>query len=602
MLTNPVFLWEPIMEPPPRTFFAYPAGTAQKAVVFLLPPLLVLVLEICFWQGMRASDDLDYAHLAQSLLQPGQAVMSVRSHHLARLGMTVPLAFVFSVFGVSSWSLTLLPLVYTVLTSALVATLANRLFGVCAAIISGCLYAFFPLTIHLATFYVPEPLVILELTLASLLFLSMLENPGKRAPCLGFVSGVLVGLAYLTTEAGALMIIVFGAYLGVRRLARPRHFWVLAGFAVVVGLELAYHAAAHGDPFYRLTLSEQYMMRDAMVRSANLDLADRIFKAYPRFFVYPNIDFGVFGPLLLIGGAYGLIQRSRCALLVVWAAVFFGFYNFMSVSVTQYVALPVAPRLLAPGCAPLLILAGKVGADLCGVGRSARPAVRALVRASLVAVGGALAVVSLVCAYLASDTSMRAVLARNAEAAAEYLHDVPSILLVSDARSAKAVQFLREFNPHDSFVGFGGTPHLSNVDPAFGPDREAFVLLNGPALHEKDIAGFAYGGQTSMSSNTNRSQFPPPENVEVFTSRPEKGPLFHALLGYGWVQRVLGQYGYRVAKNLFMADPRFREVHVFRYQPVSQLRDHRRDVPIRRVSAESVRDPVWNSYGGGKKR
>ena len=49
-----------------------------------------------------------------------------------------------------------------------------------------------------------------------------------------FVIGVLVGIAYLTTEVGSLMIVVFGIYAAVSGLARRRFLWILAGFAAAL--------------------------------------------------------------------------------------------------------------------------------------------------------------------------------------------------------------------------------------------------------------------------------------------------------------------------------------------------------------------------------
>jgi 4-amino-4-deoxy-L-arabinose transferase-like glycosyltransferase len=514
---------------------------------------------------MRASDDLDYAHLAQALLQPEQALMAARSHHVARLGMTVPLAMVYSVFGVSSWSLALPPLLFTALSAVLVTILARRLVGADAALLAGCLYALFPLTVDLATFYVPEPFVVCEVTLATIFLLSAIEKEGRGAHCLAIASGMLVGIAYLTTEAGSLMIVVFGICLGVKRHVRRHYLWLVAGFTAVLGAELAYHAAMHGNPLYRFTLTEEYMIRDAMVRSANVDLVDRLLKAYPRMFLYPNIDFGAFGPLLLLGGAYGLLRFRSCSFLVIWAAVMFCFYNFMSASFTHYVALPVAPRLMALGCIPLLILAGKIGADLWrGVRGSDSPMVRTVGHAALAVALGGLVGVSVLCSYLGANTGLRAVLARNAEAAAEYLRDVPSVLLVSDSRSAKAVQFLRAFNPTDAFVSFEGATHAVRRRPVSIPEAETFVLLNGPVLYEKEIAGFQYDRKSHLISDPSLSRFQPGPNTRVFSARFERGPVFHALLRYPWVQGLLGAYGYRIATNVFGADPRFGQVQVFR--------------------------------------
>ena len=66
---------------------------------------------------------------------------------------------------------------------------------------------------------------------------------------------MLIGVAYLTTEVGALMLPVFCRNLFLERKLRLRDAWLLGGFAVVFCLELTYHAAAHGNPLYRFMLA-----------------------------------------------------------------------------------------------------------------------------------------------------------------------------------------------------------------------------------------------------------------------------------------------------------------------------------------------------------
>jgi hypothetical protein len=257
---------------------------------------------------------------------------------------------------------------------------------------------------------------------------------------------------------------------------------------------------------------------------------------------------------------------------VIWSAVIFVFYNFMSASLNHYVALPVALRLLAPGCVPLLILAGKFLADVWqGVSHSARPVFIMLARASITVVLGALAVVSLACMYLDSSTSLTGLIARNAETSADYLRNIPSIVLISDLKSAKTVQFYRQFSRQDAFVDFEAAPHVLNAHPPLlSAEQQVFVLLNGPIIFEQEITGSRYGGSLSLNPSTTYSQFLRWNDVPVFSAHVTSGPLFHALIKYRWVQGLLWSHAYRVAKNAFDGDLRFRQVQVFRYHPTSE--------------------------------
>jgi hypothetical protein len=214
------------------------------------------------------------------------------THRDARLAMVYPLALVLSAVDSSDVTLALLPLICTVLTASLVAWLACWFWGSAAGLCAGLLFAAFPLTISLSTFYVPEPMLGFEICLAT----------------------------YLTTEVGALMLPVYYLYLKIARRVVPRDWSLVAGFAVVWGAELMYHQVVHGSPLFRFTLTTDYL-GDPMLVSMNSDLASRVLKTIPRMFIFPNPEFGILGPVLALAGVYGLVIGRQGALFVTWAVM-----------------------------------------------------------------------------------------------------------------------------------------------------------------------------------------------------------------------------------------------------------------------------------------
>jgi hypothetical protein len=515
---------------------------------------------------MRATDDLGYAQVAMSLVRGDESPLLFHqaNHHEARLGVIVPLVGVFFAFGPGNVSMALLPLLCTVLTAALVAWLAYRAWGEAAGLVAGILYALLPLTIGLSTFYVPEPLATLELSLAAACFLAALED-GPRRRIMELATGTLVGLAYLTTEVGALMLPVLLLYLVLKGKLRSHGAWLVAGFLSVLGAELAYHAAAHGSALYRFTMTSGYT-DDPMVRGTNTgDLAYRLLKAYPSMFVYPNTDFGLLGPLLVLGGVYGVWKWREASLFVVWAAAILLFYNFMTASFSRYVALPVASRLLAPACVPLVVLAGKLAVDLWGwagrAGTTGRYAGRTVYVAAAVGAAG----VSLVAMYLGSAPTLTAAIARNAESVAALLREHPAVTLVTDPPSAKAIQFYRHYEPRDAFMGFAAAGGSADLEPSDG--KPVFVVLNGPVVNEDEISGHLYGGGLSLSPGDRGAlaRFLPGPGTNV-QSVPLRMPrFFPALLTNPVVRYLLGSYGYRLAVGLAGDDPPLAAVQVFRY-------------------------------------
>src|SRR5262245_49038925 len=223
--------------------------------MIMWPAIAILLFSVCFWQGMRGTDDLGYAQIAMSVLRgdplPSPDALPERAHHVARIGLTLPLAAAFFFFGPSSFSMALLPLLCTVLTALMIVWLGRRFWGAPVGLCAGLLYALLPQTIGLSTFGVPEPIVTLELCIAAALFSTAIGYPGCLASFVELVVGLLVGVAYLTTEVGFLMLPVFYLYLLVTGRIRPRHAWLLVGFVLVFGLELTYHATVHGSPLHR---------------------------------------------------------------------------------------------------------------------------------------------------------------------------------------------------------------------------------------------------------------------------------------------------------------------------------------------------------------
>ncbi len=533
--------------------------------MYTLPAFLTLILSLCFWQGMRGTDDLGYSQTAVSLL-PGMHFSSPHppTYHDARIGITFPLAGAFFVFGIRDFSLSLLPFLSTVLTGPLVAWLAYHFWGRATGLTAGLLYALFPLTINLSGVCVPEPILIFEICLASVLVLSAIDGHGRSARYKEFLAGVLIGLGYLTTEVGALMIPVFLLCFFVRRKVRLRDGWLPAGFLLVLCIELSYQGIVHGNPLYHFTLSGG-LPNDPAVLGANSDLAYRLLKSYPRMFIYPNIDFGILGPLLILGGLYGLIRLRHSSFFVIWSAVILLFYNFMSASLKHYLALPTAPRLIAPACVPLLILSAKLVVDLWNQATSRVSATYVM----LLAGAGALCLIiaSLLFMYLNTTPDFTAMIARNAKATEELLRKEPSVIVVSDPRSAEAIQFYRQFNPADSYFGFEVASRLLHSQTGNVVRKPFFVVLSGPVIYEKEIKGRVYGGSLTLPAR-DRNVLPlflSDSSAQVSSTGFRVASFLKTLLRYPSLRGVLGASGAELAQVLVMGDPRLSQVQVVRF-------------------------------------
>lgn len=505
----------------------------KRFLVVALPGLLALGLAVVFFVGNIGSDDVGYAELAHALAT-GVPPPSNLGHHVSRVGLTVPLALIFSAFGISDWSLALLPLACTVATTVLISQLVLHLYGARSALLAGGLYAIFPPTIYLATSYLPEPVAIFALTVASTLFL---RAAGR---CTWYFSaGLLVGVAYLTTEAGVLMLGVMGIWVLLRRKMTVEHLWVPAGALIVFAGELLGHALVHGDPLYRFSTGRY--LTDPMLVAQNAELGYRLLKSYPAYFIFLNPNFGAMGPLMLAGGLYGLVRFRQYGFFVVWAAVLLAFYNFMPVKLSPYTVLPADARLITPACLPLIVLAGIMLADVLGwafgAGRFWRYALSSGVLALLCVVA---TVSTITVDFFQKRPGKTALMASNARLAAQSVGQEKSIRLASDPTSARHFRFYRGFNQADVYLrleDFDGPDRIVLGQPEVAP---TYVLLNMPALYEQELTGTTWRSSTRTDDVYRLMDEVHTRCALVLSLRHEPSvPLADRVFGSGWTEAML---------------------------------------------------------------
>lgn len=536
-------------------------SSLARLASFGLPPLIVAALALWLFQGLQATDDLRYAQLAGALLHGTPPDDSVPLHQWGRIGLYFPLAGIFGAFGVSSASLALLPFAATVATVPLVVALGRRFFGPRAGVAAGVLYALAPMTIQYATMLLPEPVATFEIALAAVLFARPAGAPRSCSRRRAVLAGLLIGLAYLTTESGALMlpVLVVYALYGRRPLSEP--VALVAGFAAVLSFEMWAWWVATGNPLYRYTDLSEHYARDPMLVGDNVDLFYRAFRAYPDRLLFPSTALGVSGWMMLAGGLWGLARFRRAALFVIWAAVVFVFFNFMSASLDHYVMLPVATRLLVPGCLALVVLAGGLVVELWD--RSARSRALRVVGALGIAAYAASCVLA---SFLDLDTRHTAVVARNAELVADRLRDERPIALISDTSSAESIRLYRGFDPRDSIFDLdAGAAWLEQQrrEPAAQP-RSFYLLLNGPAVHEQEITGGIYGGHLSLTPEHRAwlAKLVPPDAEPVFVCQFQRGAVFDRLFAVPALRGLFLAPG--AVERRFARDPGWARASLYR--------------------------------------
>jgi hypothetical protein len=452
----------------------------QTVYKYVFVVLLSSALNAAFWQGLFGSDDLGYSNLAAQVMR-GRWHLAGEGHHIGRIGVYLPLAASFRVLGINELALGLVPMASTVLTSVLLCAIGTRLAGPRVGLLAGVLHACFPLTLQWGSTCIPEPMAGFEITAAALLYLGARAETASRrnAAAMKLAAGALVGIAYLTTEFAAILVPVLLAGLVLARRFDRTDWAVASGFACVLLGEMAFYSGIYGSPSYRFTRLGGDYLADPMVRDANSDLARRLLKSYTSMFVYPFLELGYFGPLMTLAVASALTRVRSSAFLLAWAGTILAFYNFFSVKLTRYVALPVSARLIYPACLPLLVLVATMLGALLDWGR-ARGAAQRLI--SQVLCAGAVLWVCLTSLLAVSATKgegLTPALARNARAVAAHFRGEPRLVLASDPRTLAIVSFYRAYSSRDTLIDLGTAAdlraELTGVDGHAG-----YITINGP--------------------------------------------------------------------------------------------------------------------------
>ena len=497
----------------------------------LLIAIFMLIMSISFWQGMQSTDDLGYALQASHILKHG-FIIDDTSHKVGRIGAYLPLSVVFWLFGINELSLSLIPILSSIATSVLIFLLGKRLYDSCTGLIAAFLYIFLPLTLQNGNIFVPEPIIGAELCAASLLFLK--ANPDRTTffDTNKFVSGLLVGFAYLTSEVGATMVPAFLAYSLISRNA-TRNLWsFVLGFVFVLCAEISFFMFVYGNPFYKfISLGGSYI-NDPMLLASNKYLFYRLFKAYPKHFIYPEFGFAFFGPLLITGGVSALFHIRKNLFLLIWAGTIFGFYNFMSVRFDEYVVLPVASRLIYPGCLPLLITSAKFLLNFWQWIRKRASLLRLSFQCFYIIVIIWLFSTSILATFLNLNISYTSILARNSKAAASFLENESSIVLVSDNRTLKSISFYRGLTDSDTLLEFKEHSKSESLGRKFVEEIN-YIVINGPIYNiaEGSDGFFPYNPQREyLMDNALRYK----KNTD-FEYRYKRGDFFEYLFWHSMI-------------------------------------------------------------------
>jgi 4-amino-4-deoxy-L-arabinose transferase-like glycosyltransferase len=361
-------------------------GNSKKLAIFIAILLIALGLRLYCFHGYWGVDDGEYALLANAMAK-GNFTEFVNENYIRhyngpahlpfRVGLIVPLAAIFRVFGVTEFTFVSYPLAISMLSTVLAFCTGRLLFGVNAGLIAAAIWAVLPLDYDLATVFLPDAIASFyaSLGVVALLYARELDTTDAwKRSAWGLIIGLSFGISWLSKESVIYLAPLCGFLLIVDaknalRKTLPLWIGVAVGSAGILLAEMITYKIRTGDLLLRMHETERmYQQTKAYLfyegsrfgwpvgGSQMQALVKRLFLEGPtRIFLNERFCFVPFLGLVAVARASYLRDRSFF-LPGIWMITLAFVYNFASTSFSSYTPLVMYHRNLHPIALPAVVL------------------------------------------------------------------------------------------------------------------------------------------------------------------------------------------------------------------------------------------------------
>lgn len=310
----------------------------------------------------------DYAGTVPPIIE------GVPPQYPTRLGVAIPVAINFRLFGVHEWSLLIFPIAMSLATMLLAYFTARRFFSPNAGLIALGLLAVTPIDSQFATWLLSDTPAWFFAAAGMLLLYRgyRTERKGWKI-AIGIISAACFGWAWLTRAQAAHLAPFIAALLVIWTARERRNLPMAISFvsaaAVIFVAELIMYRFATGDFFHRFRAFEELyeMHRQWYFTEGGVygwepgqywrGLARRLFRLGPEAILF-NANFALLPLFGLIGALYALWWKRREFIFpAIWMLWMMFVYNFGSSSLTSYKPLPWIDAYIMPTLFPAVIMA-----------------------------------------------------------------------------------------------------------------------------------------------------------------------------------------------------------------------------------------------------
>ncbi|HLC60549.1 MAG TPA: glycosyltransferase family 39 protein [Candidatus Nanoarchaeia archaeon] len=320
----------------------------NKKTFFWLGLILLfsVILRIVFFNGVGASDDVQYSFYANEMSTGHYNLPS--DHHGTRLAFVYAISRLYLLFGVNDFSSVILQFLLSIGNILLIFSLGKLLFNEKTGLLGAFLMSFFPIEVIFSTKLMPEIPSVFLLGLCVFLFFKGEKSKIKKSARLLYISsGLSLGLAYLMRENSVLILIFFAIYALINKKIKSEYFLMAAGFIFWVLVDMYSFYIFTGNYFFRISnlnghLADIYSVENYYGRGS---ITGFLF-SFP-FIIFRDLQLGLFYPFIFIAILYFIFSREKPAYnMIFWFVPILLYLIFGTISLSKYLPLPAIPRYL----------------------------------------------------------------------------------------------------------------------------------------------------------------------------------------------------------------------------------------------------------------
>jgi len=280
----------------------------------LLLICFAVVLRAVYFNGFFGSDDIEYNRAAFKL---ANGDFSLDSHHSKRLGLILPTALAFKVFGFSEVGSVLFLLICSIANIVIAFAAGKIFFDRNVGLLASSLMLFLPIDVIYATLLTPDLPLVTIVSVSGILFIYTETNAQRHRYSLSFLTGFCIGWAYLLKETAILVLFILCIWILIITISHKKFevswLFIGLGFTLILLLEFGFYYYKTGNLFERILNVNNATQNISrwLELTYNGALYKRLTYAIPYLLLRGNYIFGFYFYLVLGGMIYALLNKSK---------------------------------------------------------------------------------------------------------------------------------------------------------------------------------------------------------------------------------------------------------------------------------------------------